>query len=249
MFEDGNGIALVRGDYPHNPHGDNIALAVIDVTLDPPNGKGELKFLPYQEPLHYQGKDAVQNAKRAFNSHYVEFMEHFNDTYGRLPKEIKVTPEMLQRACHRNQQIEEFNERNLNIGCGREIDSAIVHNTTPGPKPGTQKIDVDSAISGVIEKYGKERIGRAIASNINFASDQKDKSLSNETKTWASNYTTLREPDHRLETDRGLFNSLAQSFQNYESIQEARHNQNHTKDQNKQNQSQDKPKSSPPPTR
>jgi hypothetical protein len=87
-------------------------------------------------------------------------------------------------------EIEHFNMSvKLDTACAAAIELAIEQNSSQGDKPGTRKIDMDTAVRGVIEEFGADRVS-AVVGHVIFA-EGFDGEFSKANKEWSAETMTL----------------------------------------------------------
>ncbi|MCL2546182.1 MAG: YodL domain-containing protein [Oscillospiraceae bacterium] len=106
-------------------------------------------------------------------------------------------------------EIEEFHDsRKLNVECGNAIDNAVIASNYD-----THRYDLDTAIRGVIDKYGADRVAWVLASNVNYSDH--DGRLTAASKEWAKGFDTPT-PDVHLQSHKILIEGLVDKFRKVE---------------------------------
>jgi hypothetical protein len=96
----------------------------------------------------------------------------------------------------------------LNVECGVSLDKAVIDNNYE-----LYRYDLNSAIRGVVDEYGTDRVAWVLASQVNDQSY--DGRLSNASKDWAKGFDTPK-PDVYLKSHMTLIEGLVDKFRKIE---------------------------------
>jgi hypothetical protein len=109
----------------------------------------------------------------------------------------------------KNGEIQAFHDsRKLNIECGNAIDKAVIASNYE-----EHRYDLNTAIRGVIEEHGADRVAWVLASAVNDQSY--DGRLSSASKDWAKEFDTPK-PDVYMKSHMILIEGLVEKFRKVE---------------------------------
>ena len=101
-----------------------------------------------------------------------------------------------------------YTSLNLNVECGRAIDQAIIASNYD-----QYRYDLKTAVRGVIDEFGADRVAWVVASNVNNSNH--DGRFSTANKAWAKDFDTPK-PDFYLKTHLAVLNGFVDNFRKAE---------------------------------